>query len=389
MGEFYYGEDDDLNYDMIEDVSNVKSISSSLLLGSTDWTADTIVSQVEKKNILLDPDFQRRDAWKAPRKSAFIESLILGFPIPQIVLAENKNKRGSFIVIDGKQRLLTLMQFFGKKGYSKLKLTNLKILTKCNNKTIDDIKKDLSLSHYIDNVENAAIRTVVIKNWDDESILYQIFLRLNTNTVSLSPQELRGALHPGPFVKFADEFSEKNKNIKKIFNIKKDPDFRMRDIELFIRFVGFKLFIEDYRGNLKKFLDDTCLILNKNWDTKESIVNEIADDFDIGVSTTYVIFGKNAYHKWIKNGYENKFNRAIFDIMMYYFSNRDISETAKQNKVLVKKCFESLCENNNEFMSSLERTTKSIAATKTRYTVWGNALYETLGIEIKIPVVTK
>lgn len=49
MGEFYYGEDDDLNYDMIEDVSNVKSISSSLLLGSTDWTADTIVSQVEKK----------------------------------------------------------------------------------------------------------------------------------------------------------------------------------------------------------------------------------------------------------------------------------------------------------------------------------------------------
>lgn len=144
------------------------------------------------------------------------------------------------------------MQFFGKKGYSKLKLTNLKILTKCNNKTIDDIKKDLSLSHYIDNVENAAIRTVVIKNWDDESILYQIFLRFNTNTVSLSPQELRGALHPGPFVKFADEFSEKNKNIKKIFNIKKDPDFRMRDIELFIRFVGFKLFIEDYRGNLKK-----------------------------------------------------------------------------------------------------------------------------------------
>ena len=230
MGEFYYGEDDDLNYDMIEDVSNVKSISSSLLLGSTDWTADTIVSQVEKKNILLDPDFQRRDAWKAPRKSAFIESLILGFPIPQIVLAENKNKRGSFIVIDGKQRLLTLMQFFGKKGYSKLKLTNLKILTKCNNKTIDDIKKDLSLSHYIDNVENAAIRTVVIKNWDDESILYQIFLRLNTNTVSLSPQELRGALHPGPFVKFADEFSEKNKNLNKIFNIKKVRDFRVLDL---------------------------------------------------------------------------------------------------------------------------------------------------------------
>lgn len=389
MGEFYYGENDDLDYNMIEDVSNVKNFSSSLLLGSTDWTADTIVIQVEKKNILLDPDFQRRDAWKPPRKSAFIESLILGFPIPQIVLAENKNRRGSFIVIDGKQRLLTLMQFFGKKGYNKLKLTNLKILTECNGKTIDELRKDFSLSAYVNNVENAAIRTVVIKNWDDESILYQIFLRLNTNTVSLSPQELRGALHPGRFVKFADEFTERNKNIKKIFNTKKDPDFRMRDIELFIRFVGFKLFFEDYRGNLKKFLDETCLILNKNWDTKEDLVNACAEDFDTGAATTYAIFGKNAFHKWIKTGYENKFNRAIFDIMMFYFSENDISEAAKQNKVPVKKYFEKLCETNNDFLSSLERTTKSITATHTRYSVWGNALSEILGIEINIPDISK
>lgn len=72
---------------------------------ATDWTADTIISQLRKRNISLDPSFQRRDAWTGQRKSKFIESIILGLPIPQLVLAENLDQKGTFIVIDGKQRL--------------------------------------------------------------------------------------------------------------------------------------------------------------------------------------------------------------------------------------------------------------------------------------------
>ncbi len=83
------------------------------MISSTDWTAETIIGQLAKGNISLDPIFQRRDAWTPPRKSKFIESIILGLPIPQIVLAEARDKKGSFLVIDGKQRLLTLQQFGG------------------------------------------------------------------------------------------------------------------------------------------------------------------------------------------------------------------------------------------------------------------------------------
>lgn len=79
----------------------------------TDWTTETIVSQLTRGNIQLNPRFQRRDAWKQDRKSRFIESLIVGLPIPQIVLAEAKRQRGKFIVLDGKQRLLTILQFWG------------------------------------------------------------------------------------------------------------------------------------------------------------------------------------------------------------------------------------------------------------------------------------
>jgi Protein of unknown function DUF262 len=84
--------------------------SVAAVVTGTDWTTETVVSQLKRGNIQLDPRFQRRDAWKRDRKSRFIESLIVGLPIPQIVLAESKRERGRFIVLDGKQRLLSILQ---------------------------------------------------------------------------------------------------------------------------------------------------------------------------------------------------------------------------------------------------------------------------------------
>src|SRR5690349_7343822 len=84
------------------------------VVSATDWTTETIITQLDRGNIQLNPKFQRRDAWKLDRKSRFIESLIVGLPIPQIVLAEAKKQRGKFIVIDGKQRLLSILQYWAK-----------------------------------------------------------------------------------------------------------------------------------------------------------------------------------------------------------------------------------------------------------------------------------
>src|ERR1700730_9237920 len=78
------------------------------VINSADWTVETIIQQIDKGNIELNPDFQRREAWHNPRKSQYIESLILNVPVPQVVL-ERKDRR-KFIVIDGKQRLLALRQ---------------------------------------------------------------------------------------------------------------------------------------------------------------------------------------------------------------------------------------------------------------------------------------
>lgn len=67
-----------------EDLASLNTATfSQAVVFSTDWTAETILLQLEKGNISLDPGYQRRDAWRPERKSRFIESLLLGLPIPQ------------------------------------------------------------------------------------------------------------------------------------------------------------------------------------------------------------------------------------------------------------------------------------------------------------------
>ncbi|ECR7467479.1 DUF262 domain-containing protein, partial [Salmonella enterica] len=190
---------------------------------------------------------QRRDAWDKSRKSNFIESLILGLPIPQLVLAERKEQRGAYIVLDGKQRLLSIRQFAAEKGdenYESLKLSGLEIRTDLKGKNLHDLKDDASYYNDVAAFENQPIRTVVIKNWPSEEFLYHVFLRLNTGSVQLAPQELRQALHPGPFVSFVDASAPDNEAIKNILKLKK-PDFRMRDNELLLRFYALKNFLTD------------------------------------------------------------------------------------------------------------------------------------------------
>jgi hypothetical protein len=84
---------DDQQEDASDFVQDVRVAETQAVLAATDWTTQTVLIQLTKGNIELNPNFQRRDAWRPARKSRFIESLILGISIPQLVLAERKNKK--------------------------------------------------------------------------------------------------------------------------------------------------------------------------------------------------------------------------------------------------------------------------------------------------------
>lgn len=390
--EFFIPEDvpeRDESREGIEDVGFISPPAvSQAVVSATDWTTETVISQINKGNIQLNPSFQRRDAWDARRKSRFIESLILGLPVPQLVLAEVRERKGTYIVIDGKQRLLSIRQFAAEEDdgvYDRLRLIGLDIRSDLARKSLSDLRSDPELFNDLSAFENQPIRTVVIKNWPHEDFLYQVFLRLNTGSVPLSPQELRQALHPGPFVDFSDIRSGESSALRELLKLRK-PDFRMRDVELFVRFYAFSLFLDSYTGDLKKFLDRTCAILNKEWLERQGELLALADQLEQAYQAARAVFGiHKVFRKWIGDRYETALNRAIFDVMMYYFKIPEVREAVLERRREVEDAFRSLCISDPNFLASIERTTKSLDATAIRMQLWGVTLSRVIGIDLGIP----
>jgi hypothetical protein len=374
----------------LDDVAEVNNDTVlQAVVSGTDWTTETIITQIDKGNIQLNPQFQRRDAWEGHRKSRFIESLILGLPIPQIVLAESRTKRGSYIVIDGKQRLLSIRQFAAAPNdevYTQLRLTGLTIRRDLHLATLASLRVDPARAEDVAALENQPIRTVVIKNWGTEDFLYQVFLRLNTGSVPLSPQELRQALHPGPFVAFVDEASGASAGLRRVLKLKR-PDFRMRDAELLTRWYAFAHYASEYTGDLKRFLDKTCETLNDQWPDVEQQLRDELIEFEASITTTFNIFGTHAFRKWTAGGYERLFNRAIFDILTYYFARAEVRLAAEAHAAEVEQAFKNLCETDQDFLSSIERTTKSIGATSYRMYSWASTLAQITNLDIASPLI--
>jgi hypothetical protein len=383
-------EDDDHGIETEADIGQIPlNILRDAVVFSTDWTTETLIGQLAKGNIDLDPAFQRRDAWNGRRKSLFIESLILGLPIPQIVLAEKKAGKGSFLIIDGKQRLLSLLKFTsGTLGQEPFALSNLKLRHDLNGSTYEDLKlrKD-----DLNSFENQTIRTVVIRHWQKEDLLYLIFHRLNSETLPLSPQELRQALHPGLFLKFCDEHSQSSAALKRILKIAK-PDFRMRDVEILVRYFAFKNFADEYTGDLKKFLDESCEYLNENWEEWASTIVNQAKAFETAVELAYDVFDGYPFRKWGASDvetYENRFNRAIFDVIIYFFTEKKIvTSMTPAKKIRVNRAFKHLCLHDEAFIRAVESTTKSKTATATRFNRWGAALSKAIGVAVVVPKIT-
>lgn len=380
--------EDEKQLESDEDIASLDQDSfSSAVVSGNDWTTETLLNQINKGNIYLNPEFQRRDAWDKKRKSKFIESLILGLPIPQVVLAESKKRRGSYIVLDGKQRLLSIRQFAATKDddtYTQLNLTGLEIRNDLNKKNLQSLREEIDLFDDLSAFENQPIRTVVIKNWPNDDFLFHVFLRLNTGSVPLSPQELRQALHPGPFVSFLDKASSDSSALKEILKLKK-PDFRMRDAELLLRYYSFKYFLDSYSGSLKKFLDNSCQKLNSDWQDSEKRVMENLATFELAHERVKEIFHGNQYRKWSGEQYESRFNRSIFDVFMLSFDSMEVRVLSDGKEHEIEEAFQSLCSNNSEFLGAIESTTKSLTATHTRISVWFDTLNSVIGSNIHVP----
>jgi hypothetical protein len=320
---------------------------------------------------------------------------MLGLPIPQIIFAEtdddedeDEDSGSRYLVIDGKQRLLCMEAFFSEA--SPLRLQGLTVLKQLNGKTCQEIAEDPQTRRYTKRLANRTIRTVVIRRWPSDSFLHLVFHRINHQTLALSAQELRQALHPGPFTRFADKFAGGSDQLHEVLGASRKPDFRMRDVELFVRFVSFQVRLSDYRGNLKRFLDDSCEEFNNQWSSMEQQFLNYADSCNEAIDVTRRIFGDYAFRRYTERStWETRFNRAVFDAMLYFFSNREIADAAERAGSAVLDAYMALSRGDREFTRSLSLSTKTVQATGYRISKWGRALQEVLGeLPVAIPTVS-
>jgi hypothetical protein len=358
-------------------------------VSATDWTVETIVNQMRKGRVDLDPKFQRRNAWLDTRKSQLIESMILRYPIPQLVLAETPGKPGTYFVIDGKQRLLALRQFcvdpsaVEDSDFVGLRLTGLDILRELNHLTWSQVQTDHP--EIAAKFENHTIRTVFLSKWGSDDLLLSLFLRLNTGSVVLSPQELRQALIPGDFVDWIDLRSGESPGMRSLLG-NTQPDRRMIDAELLLRFIAFNRTSTEYKGNLKSFLDDTCRHFNGEWVEQRDRLEDALNALEASINTMFQVFEGHPCRKWTKTAYERPFNRAIFDIQAFAFGNpavRDAVDAGAGNDLAAR--FRWLCDNHQEFAVSITTTTKTIDAFRVRFSQWRNAVLEATGVTLEMP----
>ncbi|MBT3066575.1 DUF262 domain-containing protein [Rhodoferax sp. U11-2br] len=361
------------------------------VLYGTDWTVKTILQQIQDGNIDLSPDFQRRDAWSSKNKNRFIESVALQIPIPQIVLAEKKDQRGSYIVLDGKQRLLTLAQFAAdlepshpvlalSKEAPPLRLSGLKILDQLNGKSYSDMNNSDEFLRIKRQFDNHTIRSALIRNWPNEDYLYEVFIRLNTGSAKLSPQELRQAMKPGEFTQFLSVRSSQSSIIQSILNID-GPDFRMRDVDILLRMIAYSYRFLEYRGNLKEFLDNTHDNLNSNWSTHESTISHLVDAIEDALRFLSDNLGSPVkVGRRVKSGeLETAVNRALLDVQLACVLSPVNRKIFVDNNLKIADVTYELCMNNAEFVEAIASTTKSLDAVRKRYAIWKRSVEARVG----------
>ncbi len=270
-------------------------------------------------------------------------------------------------------------------GFDPLFLERLTLRGDLNGESYETLAEDPAHADVVNAFDNHTIRTVVIRNWPDSDYLHRVFLRLNTGSVPLSPQELRQALIPGSFTDFLNEFATTSASLQSALGID-GPDFRMRDNEIFLRYMAFATRAEDYSGNLKRFLDESAEILNRRWTDEESGIRAKAKRCEAAIQTTIKIFGdRDSFSTYNGEAFEGRFNRAVFDIMTYYFRDADVREAAENEPLGVKKAFINRSTSDTEFLQSLTTTTKSKGATATRFVAWAEELSTATGVAVSPP----
>ncbi|NEZ60833.1 GmrSD restriction endonuclease domain-containing protein [Adonisia turfae] len=220
-------------------------------------------------NELFIPDYQREMAWDDKRQSKFIESVLLGLPIPYIFVAdipdeEDEGNEGRLEIIDGTQRIRTLARFLK----NDLKLDNLEKLKKLNNFRFSDLPLPRQRRF-----KRTTLRMIQLTEKADEAIRRDMFERINTGSVALNEMEKRIGIQRGPFLEFIEELSG-NPRFRKLCPFSQALVDRREPQEFVLRFFAYLNNYKKFKRHVNKFLNEYLESNNNDKFPKSSMKTE-------------------------------------------------------------------------------------------------------------------
>jgi hypothetical protein len=372
---------DDINEDVELEIEPREY--ADLLIGARDWSVETMLSQLTNGNIELFPRYQRRSAWNDVKRSRFLESIILGVPIPQVVLAELEQK-GRYVVIDGKQRLLTLAGLASEQFsfWKSRRLRYMLTLHELNDVPIDEFLNDPKYAGLYRQFQNQPVRAAIIVGAKTDDVLYDIFYRLNSGSVPLSGQELRQTFLRGAFTDYLFNATNTFQPIHRVMNLT-GPDQRMYDAEIVLRYFATALSVVAYAGNLKRYLDETTTALNADWITYATRVQKQYESMNRAISRlSTLVEVRHIGRRLIGERYDGRLNRALLEVQLYYFSH--LTAVKKTQSEQYADALRTLCRS-EKFADSIELTTKSVGRFRTRFAMFGRLVKKVFGRSIELP----
>jgi hypothetical protein len=233
--------------------AEIERAKGSLITDRLDMSFGEIMNMYQDGELVISPEFQRHFRWDDYRKTRFIESILLGIPIPALFVAENADD--TWELVDGLQRVSTLLSFFGI-----LKTVDNQLDTKKNNWTLcegDFIKsmagkKKDDLPLRLQRAIKITICRVEILRWNDgkTDLKYELLGRLNAGSEPVTEQTIRNSVIGSPsnaFNQFLNKLS-KIELFKKLIDVSKHQEEQLYLQELVLRFIA--LYLNNYQLNM-------------------------------------------------------------------------------------------------------------------------------------------
>lgn len=336
--------------DVDDETSNDNPSNASFVITSygADYTVDTIIARVKSEAFYV-PDFQRKFVWSQRHASRFIESLLMGLPVPGIFLYK-ESQTNRHLVVDGQQRLRTL-QYFYEGTFLEKKFRLAGVRPEWEGKTYEELSSAEQLK-----LDDSIVHATIFQQdepKDTRKSLYFVFERINSGGIRLSPQEIRNCISDSKVLEVVRMLNEDD-NWRAIFGEKRNN--RLKDEELVLRalamFEGRNRYTSPMRDFLNEFASDN--------DIDSDQLEKLSALFKQTISICNQALGRAAFRPI------RALNAAVFEAVVVGLAEWASQQMKpKPDLVKIKTRYEGLLQDST-FMRACERATATDEAVKTR-----------------------